>query len=174
MAIELIIEDGSGIENANSYTDLVYARIYALNRGILLSSNDDELSSFSIKATDYLETLECRFQGNRSFLTQNLSFPRTGVYLNGSEDPLPINVIPKSLINAQIQLIIEQTNGFDLMPTVSPQDYVKKTKVGPIETEYSDPLSIGIMPVFTAVNALLAPLFGECSTPKFSLRTIRV
>ncbi|CDN96774.1 hypothetical protein PSV3_00118 [Septimatrevirus PSV32] len=172
MAIAIVVEDGSGVPNANSYVSVADARIYASNRGVVLPADDDELAAMLIRSTDYLEAQACRYQGRRTSSAQALEWPRTGVFLNCDE--VPSNVIPKSLIGAQVQLAMAINAGFDLQPNVSPQDYVTREKVGPIETEYADPLSVGIMPTFTAANALLAPLFGECASNKFALRTIRV
>ena len=167
----LIVEDGSIVANANSYADLIGARAYADDRGIDLPE-DDELAAMLIRACDYLEAQECRFQGKRVSSSQALAFPRSGVFLNCDE--VPVDVIPRSLIAAQVQLAIAIAAGFDLQPNISPQDYVTREKVGPIETEYADPLAVGFLPTFTAANALLAPLFGECAASRFSLRTIRV
>lgn len=172
MPITIVVEDGSGVAGANSYVSVADARTYAENRGITLPTDDDELAAMLIQASDYLEAQECRYQGDRTSSTQALAWPRTGVELNG--DDFPPNAIPKSLIGAQVQLAIAINAGFDLQPNISPQDYVTREKVGPIETEYADPVAVGIMPTFTAVNALLAPLFGECAANKFALRTLRV
>jgi len=172
MAITITVEDGSGVAGANSYVSVADARTYAANRGIALPADDDELAAMLIQASDYLEAQECRYQGDRTSSTQALAWPRTGVELNG--DVFPTNVIPQSLIGAQVQLAIAINAGFDLQPNISPQDYITREKVGPIETEYADPVAVGIMPTFTAVNALLAPLFGECAANKFALRTLRV
>lgn len=172
MAISIIVEDGSGVANANSYVSVDDARTYAKNRGVELPADNDEVAAMLIKSTDYLEAQACRYQGKPTSSTQSLQWPRTGVVLNCDE--VPSNVIPKSLISAQIQLAMAINAGFDLQPNVSPQDYVIKEKVGPIETQYSDPLNVGIMPTFTAANNLLAPLFGECANSKFAIRTQRV
>lgn len=172
MAISIVVEDGSKVPGANSYVSVADARTYAANRGIELPSEDDELAAMLIRSTDYLEAQACRFQGRRASSSQSLEWPRVGVVLGCDE--VPSNVIPKSLVGAQVQLAIAINDGFDLQPNISPQDYVTREKVGPIETEYADPTKVGIMPTFTAVNALLAPLFGECAANKFALRTIRV
>lgn len=172
MAISIIVEDGSLVDNANSFVSVADARIYAESRGVKLPSDDDEVAAMLVNASDYLEAQECLFQGKRVSPSQSLTWPRTGVVLNC--DALPSNVIPKSLIAAQIQLAMAINAGFDLQPNISPQDYVTREKVGPLETEYADPVSVGIMPTFTAANALLAPLFGECAVSKFAIRTQRV
>lgn len=172
MAIAIIVEDGSGVLNANSYVSVDDAREYANSRGTELPEDDDEVASMLIRASDYLEAQECRYQGKRTSPSQALAWPRSGVVLNC--DALPANVIPKSLIAAQVQLAMAINAGFDLQPNISPQDYVTREKVGPIETEYADPTKVGIMPTFGAANALLAPLFGECAAHKFALFTRRV
>jgi hypothetical protein len=172
MAVEIIVETGSGVANANSYVSVANARVYAEARGVDFPADNDEAATMLIRASDYLEAQECLYQGKRTSSAQSLAWPRVGVVLNCDE--VPPNVIPKSLIAAQVQLAMAINAGFDLQPNVSPQDYVTREKVGPIETEYADPTKVGIMPTFTAANALLAPLFGECAANKFALRTIRV
>lgn len=172
MAIVITVEDGTQIPDANSYVSVADARAYAANRGVTLSSDDDEVAADIIKATDYLEAQACRYQGRPTSPTQSLQWPRTGVFLNCDE--IPSNAIPKSLIGAQVQLVMAIAAGFDLQPNISPQDYIVKEKVGPIETQYADPLAVGIMPTFGAANALLAPLFGECANSGWTLRTRRV
>lgn len=172
MTIAIVVENGTGVTNANSCVSIADARTYATDRGIKFPADDDEVAAMLIRAMDYLEAQECRFQGKRTSPTQALAWPRIGVTLNCDE--VPPNVIPKLLIAAQVQLAMATNAGFDLQPNISPQDYVTREKVGPIETKYADPVSVGIMPTFTAVNALLAPLFGECAATKFAIRTIRV
>lgn len=172
MAVEIIVEDGSGVANANSYVSVANARVYAEARGVTFPVSNDEVATFLIRATDYLEAQECEYQGERTSSDQALSWPRTGVVLNC--DDVPPNVIPKSLISAQVQLAMAVFAGFDLQPNVSPADYVTREKVGPIETEYADPTKVGMTPTFGAANALLAPLFGKCASDRFSVRTIRV
>lgn len=171
MAISIIVEDGTQITDANSYVSLANARLYAANRGVALPSVDDELAAMLIKASDYLEAQADLYQGYRVSENQSLQFPRTEVYIYGAL--VPSDVIPKSLISAQVQLAMAINAGLDLQPNVTPGDYVIKEKVGPIETVYSDPLHTGIMPTFTAANALLSVLF-KVNSLGFNFSTIRV
>lgn len=172
MAISIIVEDGSIVANANSYVSVADARTYAANRGVSMPIDDDEVAAMLIQAVDYLEAQACRYQGKRTSTAQGLEWPRRGVLLHGDE--VPVDVIPKSLIGAQVQLAMAISAGFDLQPNISPQDYITRETVGPITTEFADPVAVGIMPTFTAANALLAPLFGERALNRFALRTMRV
>lgn len=52
MAIEIIVENGSGIADANAYVDVDAVRDYAEARGVELSDDDDEIAAMIIKAND--------------------------------------------------------------------------------------------------------------------------
>ena len=161
MAIVLIVEDGSGLPNSNTYADVAAARQYAEERGVELPSDDNKVAQFLIQAMDYLEAQGCKYQGRRTSSTQALQWPRTGVILGC--DLLPPNVIPKALISAQFHLMAAASEGIVLQPNMTPADYVIQETVGPITTKYADPTINGVKPVFTAVDSLLNPLLGICS-----------
>lgn len=172
MAIVIIVEDGSIVANANAYISVADVRAYAANRGVSLSSDDDAVAAMLIEATDYLETFACQYMGVPTSSTQALQWPRKGVVFNCAS--FADDVIPKNLIAAQAQAVMAISAGFTLQPNISPQDYVTKEKVDVIETTYADPIQVGIKPILTAVNALLAPLFGKCANTGAAIRTVRV
>lgn len=162
MAIILVIEDGTGLDNSNTYATIAEARNYALNRGVTLSQDDDTIAAQLIKAADYLNALECEFKSLRLKDSQALAFPRINIGL------------PVAVKNAQMQAVIEQANGFDLMPTVNASNYVTKEKVGDLEITYADPIQAGITPVFPAIKALLFSLLKENCNTGGGFKTIRV
>lgn len=172
MAITITVEDGSGMPNANSYLSVADARAYAANRGVDLGSDDDVIAAQLINASDYLLTFECEYVGHRTNPAQALSWPRTDAYV-GCNLLVDANTVPAQIIFAQAQAVIAQANGFVLMPNVSASDYVTEETVGPITTKYANPLQVGIMPTLSAVDALLAPLFGKCANTGIALKTVR-
>lgn len=192
MASTLIVEDGTGLPNASSYTSAADIRTYASARGITLAPSDtggDALvDQMAIKAMDYIEALRHSFWGWKLKPSQRLCFPREGVpadptgdaYLsvsNGHEnllvggisyrDPAPL---PPELIEAQCQLVIQVKAGVDLMPTQVSGKFVKRQKIGPIEREFSEAVGIYVLPQMPTVNALLEPLLR----PRGPLRSYRV
>ena len=169
MAINIIVEDGTIVPGANSYISIADTRIYAENRGVPLPPDDDKVAAWLIRACDYLQGLECRLMGRRSDPDQALSFPRKNLFVRGQK--IAPDAIPQNLIDAQCQLVMISNSGIDLQPVMSPQDFVILRKVGPIETQYADPTKVGLRAVFSAVEALLNPLFGACGA---WIRTIRV
>jgi hypothetical protein len=172
----LVIEDGTGKADAQTYVDAAAARAYALARGVVLSATDGDVEAQLVQAADYLESKRAEYQGVKTFPgVQALQFPRTGVVLDCVED-VPVDAIPSVLIAAQCQLCIELATGGDVMPS-SDGRVVKRTKVDVIEKEFFSGTENGLSgvpsPTFPKVDALLAPLFNACGSG-FALRTVRV
>lgn len=172
MAIDIIVEDGTNVPNANSYITVGEARLYAISRGVTLPAEDDAIAVMLIQANDYLEAQSCKYQGSRTYADQSLAWPRDCVFINGA---LLLNtVIPKNLKSAQSVLVMAVNDGLVLQPNTGAGDYVTEETVGPITTKYADPTKVGIDTVFNGADALLAPLYGECGAVKVGLRTMRV
>lgn len=168
MPISIIVEDGSNVTNANSYVSIIDARLYCSQRGVSLSTNDDDVAVMIIKACDFIESHAERFQGSTLTADQALSWPRIGVYAFGFE--VPSNSIPPRLKTAQCAAVLAVSQGIDLLPTRTSSDYVTEETVGPLTTKYSDPLQRSAKPTLTNVDALLMPLLK--SGP--NLKTTRV
>lgn len=170
MAITLTVEDGSVVTNANTYNSLAELRAYATQRNIVLSDDDDIVSGFGILAMDYLEMQS--YLGERVSAAQTLAFPRKGIvidYIAGVKNEYADDEIPAILKLAQCRLVVDLTKGVDLQPSYGVVDRIKRKKVGPLEKEFFD--TPGVMPILSAVDALLAPLLLPSS---FGLRTLRV
>lgn len=148
----LIVEDGSIVENANSYNTVDEIRTYATARGYDLPADDADVEILAIQATDYLESFRERYQGTIVEFGQELQFPRTGVVLDGYY--LESGIIPKELKRAHAQATVEAYTS-DLMPNSAQS--VKKEKIDVIEVEYQDGTSSTTG--FEKIESLLAPLF---------------
>ncbi len=153
----LIIENGSIVANADSYATVAQLRTFATKRGATVPTPDPDCEKILIKAMDYLATLEDSYKGARVSASQALSWPRTGVYINGFE--FSASAIPQQLIDAQCSLaILAQT--VDLLPTgtVAERGAVIRQKVGPIERAFAEPSSYRSTPALRAANPFLGPL----------------
>lgn len=166
MAVELIVEDGTGSEpTANSYCSLIEINDFCTLRGVVLPVDEVQATVLAIKAMDYLETKW--YVGELIDVDQSLSWPRKCVrYENGM--PFPEDTIPKNLKNAQMQLVIEQINGVDIMPTGQGGAFVTREKVDVIEVDYSDKLGT-FSPSMPLVDAYLQGLLRSSG-----LRAVRV
>jgi hypothetical protein len=167
----LNVEDGTIVANANSYATLVFIKSYAADRGVVISDDDPAVTtSFAIKATDYIETFARQFVGTQKTVGQSLSWPRSNVtYSDGT--PFPDNVIPITLQQAEAQLVIEQMQGIDLMPSVNTPMVIRE-KIDVLETQYSEKIGVSLQPWMPRVEALLSKLFYNSSG--LAMRSVRV
>lgn len=180
----LIIEDGTGKIDAQSYVAADEARAFANLRGITLApapadpAEADPVEAMLMAAMDYIESKEARFKGRRSFpeAPQALSWPRDGVRVGCEYDTLARDKIPANLAAAQMQLVLAQAGGAVLMPVIDPnKQLVKRTKVDVIEKEFFSPKDMGTgfgtAPDFPVVDALLRPLMrlGGSTAPAYRI-----
>lgn len=162
----IIVEDGSGVANANSYVSVADAKVWLTARGLAFTSNDDTvIGTLLIKAMDLLESFRARFKGAKTSSTQSLQWPRYNVYIDNVE--VDDDVIPVELVSAQVQLAYEAQT-VELQPTGTGQEILKE-KVGPIETEYAESGSSVTRPQLTKAMTFLEPLLVNGAT----IRVIR-
>jgi hypothetical protein len=163
--VPLIIEDGSGVADANSYVELVELRDFAANRGYLLPTEDEEAEALAVRAADYLLAIESRFKGRRATPVQSMAWPRVGAWFHGfavAPDSIPLNIRL-----AQCQLAVDAMT-VDLLPATDGRAVIRE-KIGDLETEYSDTGGTAPAPQLDAANKWLAPFFGAQG-----LQTIRI
>lgn len=112
-----------------SYGTVAGLNAYAQLRGITISGSPGALL---VQSHDYLETLS--YLGSRTVSTQDDSWPRTGVIVDGVS--VPSSTVPQRIVDAEyVQAIaIDQGNG--AQNAISPG--VKREKVGSLEVEYQD------------------------------------
>ncbi|AEP08893.1 DnaT-like ssDNA-binding protein [Micavibrio aeruginosavorus] len=120
-----VVEDGTGLPDANSYASVAEADAYHTDRGNAAWTGSNSVKQAAlVRATDYVEQAYAgRWKGCALTEEQALSFPRDEA------------VVPAKLKQAVIQLALEAI-ATDLNPT---QDRaVKREKVDVIEVEYMD------------------------------------
>lgn len=156
-----VVEDGTGLANANSYVSVADADAYFADRGITAWTGSSTVKEQAlIRATDFIETVYGRrFRGSVVTDTQALSFPR---YITGEDE------IPSDLKKATCEYALRALSA-SLLPDPSSDAtglplMGKTTIVGPIETtvRYS-----GTVPALTknypAADMLLAGLVRPAS-----------
>lgn len=168
----LVVEDGTGKVDSNTYVDLADIRAYALARGVTLSADDTVLESQVFQAMDYLESKRDCYQGKKVYpeTPQALQWPRYPVYIDGFI--VDASTIPTELKDAECQLVMQVHAGVDLMPT-SEDAFITEEKVGPLTTKYSDKIRTSLEPQMNTVKALLQPLY-KSGCGQYGLKTIRV
>ena len=158
MASTLIVEDGTGVTNANSYQSIADLATYAGIRGVTLPATDAARDLLMLKAMDYIEAQRERFKGCKTDPDQSLQWPRTDVWIDGSLKSS--TYIPREWCYAQFNLALEAIN-YDLQPNILPTDRgpVIETQVGPLKKVYANTGSRSKVPAFAKPDAQLAVLY---------------
>lgn len=132
----LVVEDGTGLANAQSYIDAAYADAYFAARGIAAWTGSSTVKEQAIlRAMDYIETTK-RWLGYREFPdVQALGWPRLYMY----DDGVLVEGMPEKLKRATAEYALRALTA-TLMPdpttNATGQVVVRsKEKVGPIESE---------------------------------------
>lgn len=152
--------------NVDTYATEAELATYAAAREITIVGTPSVLL---IAAMDYLATLECQWQGERTSSTQPIAWPRIGVYVYGTL--LANDAIPQSLKDAQCRLALDADAGTALLPTVEAgaKGSVIREKVDVVEVSYDSGYN-NTQPVFTAAMGLLKPLMKSGGGINFEVR----
>lgn len=183
----LVVEDGSGLPNSDSYVSVEDAVAYAVAHGIAFSDADDDAASAALRrSTAWIDsTYRTRFTGYRTFRrSQALEWPRAGAYVYipnnasdmayaGGYDPaydyLATNEIPVEIINATCEAAVRElaTPGA-LTPDLDRGGAVKSLKAGSVQIEYAGTASA--MTVWTAIDNALSGLLRSTA---MGIRAVR-
>lgn len=112
MAITLIVEDGSGVENANSYCTAAFVTAYAETiESSVWSNNKSRQAVALINATRYVDMkYRAKLPGTIKQSTQSLMWPRSN-YVDQYGSTIPAGTIPTALKNAVAQAAIHYLEG---------------------------------------------------------------
>jgi hypothetical protein len=174
----LIVEDGTGKPDAESYVSVTDADTFLSDRGIVTwgAATTSAKEQALRRATDFLTQLyRERWAGCRVLDTQALDWPR---YLvpkrdsasNGLADLpsyYPSDAVPTEVKRACAWLAYKALSATDLAPDQGPQKI--RTKVGPIETEYAPGTRQGTY--YRTVELWIAPLLKGAGAS--SLQVVR-
>ncbi len=162
----LIVEDGTGKSDAESYISVSDAATYLSARGYsaFAALATDALKEAALrKATDYMEqAYSVRWKGTRVTSTQALSWPR--LYVD-REDYYPADKVPDEVQHACALLALKSIDG-DLNADLT--QGVIREKVDVLEVEYDK-----YSPQYTryrAIDQLLNPLLTSSGSNRKLLR----
>lgn len=140
MAITLIVEDGTGVENANSYVGVATLRAFSEQYGEDMSIlTDDQCAGYLLKAMLEIEPKD--YKGTKTYIERALMWPRYGFTVRNFA--IFANKVPDSIIRAQCfgsiaiwKLGISADTG-----PIATYGAIKSEVVGDLKTEYYDPNS---------------------------------
>ena len=122
----IIVEDGSGVPNANSYTSVAAADAYFLireNPAAWTGATTDAKEEALRMSTAYLtEQFGNRWRGVIDSDTQGLDWPRGGVVDGDTGLTYDNDEMPKRLLSATAEVAVRYLAGTALRPDIEPGD----------------------------------------------------
>ena len=153
----LILEDGTGKSNADSFTDLATARAIAANYGVTLPTIDTDAEVALRQGCQYLMLSESRFSGSRVSASQALPWPRVGASnqygFEYSETDIPVQ-----LSYAQVFAAAEFAKGTDVRATDDGKAIASEAVSGAVSVSYFDNGKTGESVIITRAMDALKPL----------------
>ena len=170
----LIVEDGTGLSNSDSYQTLAEARLSAQLLGLALPAQDVEAEQALRNGARYVDGFEGSFSGTRLLDTQALSYPRVDSYRCYGRNTIDVasDTIPLDLIAAQLMAAVEYGKGTEIMPVDNGLSVASNEVVGAVKQSYFDNGKTGAEIEITQAVDALRPLM--CLNTGLTMRTNRV
>lgn len=152
----LIVEDGTGKPDAESYADAATFAEYAGLFGRTIPVTEAEQEALLRRAALQMNTLG--WKGSRAVAGQALAWPRAGVVRDG--EFIAATYIPREIEQGQMALAFELA-AFEAQQSAGAVGAVKRKKVDVLEVEYAEPvINTGkLLPV--AADAASSALFAD-------------
>jgi hypothetical protein len=178
--VTLIVEDGTGRADADSYASTAQAQAYASQFGLAAASGSISLEQALRRATRYIDTtFRARFVGIRkNGRAQALEWPRTGAiatleaigdipgyvvgyYGTPAYTAIADNVVPLEVVNATIEAAFSQMGRpVSVTPEADAVGALKRTTVGDVVTEFYQPTVAELSAATDALTTLDEILAG--------------
>lgn len=135
----LIVEDGTGLAEAESYLSVADFKGYCDKRGLSYADQTDTVIEQKLRiATGYIDTVK-RYKGQRLLTEQSLEFPRESLTDWGG---LPVLGVPGRVKQACAELAYKAFTE-NLYVDLDRGGMVTSQSVGPMSVSYSDKAPVG-------------------------------
>lgn len=132
--MSLIVEDGTGLSDADSYVTLAFADAYFTKRGVAAweAADDDAREAALRRAAEYIDG-KFRYKGSRLLVDQAREFPRSSLI---DWSGYTITGVPARVQHAACELALRSLSS-DLAPDLARGGMIQSESVGPISTTYA-------------------------------------
>jgi hypothetical protein len=153
-----VVEDGTGLANANALIDVAFADTYFADRGIVAWTGDTATvkQPAIVRATDYLAN-RFKFLGSPYNEDQALPFPV--VYCDETDPQMPVKM-KQAVAEYALRALTAVLAPDPTTDATGGRVIEKMEKVGPLEerTKYSEAFSLFLFKPYPAADVLLRGL----------------
>ena len=160
----MIVENGNGLSNANSYVTIEYANNYFSEHGITnwLDLEEGKKEIALINGTDFIDN-SFKWRGKKATQEQSLSFPRVNIVDNDGYD---VAGIPEKLKQAVCEATILSANGTTLFATQNENGAVTSEKIGSLAFTYDINAKKKDCTIYDVINLKLKDFIIETNKSK--------
>lgn len=148
----IVVEDGTGLADANSYVSIAYADSYFYDRGnsVWDTYTPENKAQALILATEYLD-MYYNYTGYKSSSTQALDWPRDYAYDVDSNEITDIPVtLKKMTCEAAVRAIASE-----LQPDLESGRTIQREKIAnAVEVEYAEGSGGSSEPIYLVIDRL--------------------
>lgn len=157
----MVVEDGTGLVDSNSYVSLEYADDYFSTRSVTSWENlsEEQKTAFLIKGTDYVDSV-FKWKGTKQTKEQSLNFPRKNLI---DEDGYFVEGIPHRLKIAVCESALVLSNGTEMFKTESENGAVTSEHIGQLSFTYDVAQKIKDSSMYESINSRLRGLYEDTS-----------
>lgn len=156
----LIVEDGTGKENSNSYVDVEYADAYFLDRGITKWADLQDKAVRLIRGTDFIDNV-FKWKGKKKTQEQALHFPRINLL---DDDGYTVEGIPDRLKQAVCEASLMSNEGTTLFLNESKKgDIISENIAGQLSFTYDTKTKVKDKSIYGIINYKLRGLYLDTS-----------
>ena len=154
----IVVEDGTGVANANSYITLADALTLADNMGI---PTPDMTESDLIQGMSEVHKYADQFKGTRTHEDQSVlaDWPRTGAYRYGVL--VDSDSIPGEVPVAQVVAAVSIHGGTEIFGTSDGRKVASEAVDGAVEVSYFEGGSLGDQTTIKQTQSILKPLMNQ-------------
>lgn len=155
----MVVEDGTGLVDSNSYVSLEYADDYFSTRSVSSWSEltDDQKKALLVKGTDYIDSV-FKWKGVKSTPTQSLNFPRKDLI---DDNGYKVEGIPNCLKVAVCESALVLSSGTEMFKTESENGAVTSEHIGQLSFTYDVAQKIKDSTVYESINSRLRGLYED-------------
>ena len=168
----MIIEDGTGLIDSNSYVSIDFATDYFTSHGVSSFSalTDEEKEIVLIKATDFIDNV-FDWYGVKKTYEQALNFPRENLY---TKDGYKVEGVPKQLKDAVCEAVSVLISDKDLYQVANENGAVVSENIGgKLSFTYDVSKKIQDSTLYESINLRLRGLYKDNTKKRIYSAEIR-
>lgn len=161
MAVAIVVEDGTGLEDANSYVSLDEAITYCNDHGLTFSASPSALGDAALIRAS--AAIDARYGSSypgylKSGRSQGLQWPRAAAYDVGGwlipDDEVPIEIVRATIEAAVRELAVPNS----MMPDLERGGQIQSIRAGSVGITYSN--SAPARTTFTLIDGIVANILS--------------